>query len=344
MTRGPRPDKRNAITEFVRQQVLCGNWTPGDQLPPRSWFLEHFQAANHTVQQAFDVLLQSGMLSADRRRGTRVSLHPPHRCRFLLLFTGAREQLYGIRRALLAAVDPLRSEDRDIVVRFENSPSEAAPSLRRQLENQEFAGVIFGNFPPLPELLAVKKIPFTGFFESPLFDVNQAPLREPGDEELVPRLARRLAAAGVRRAAVLGTGRKFDTRRGDRVRALLTANGIAAPPGYILGFHPETPEYCGNVLRLLLAGSNPQRPEGLLVLDESLLPTLAEVVAERNAVEQPTIVARGDRPELQKYRIPVQFEGCDMVRTLDGALRFLAGFHPGASLSNRPVCVFYQQP
>ena len=83
--RGPLPRKRRKIADWVRREIVRGEFREGDLLPDRKWFMREFAANRHSVQNAFDELVKSGFVNAVRGHGTRVAARLPFAGRYLLV-------------------------------------------------------------------------------------------------------------------------------------------------------------------------------------------------------------------------------------------------------------------
>ena len=352
--RGREPVKRERIVSFLRAGIVAGQWRPGEQLPPRPWFEQHFEAASHTVQDAFRELLDAGFLLAERRRGTRVHPAPPHLTRYALLLRGPADRDHWQPRGLCAAAELLQQRGCDWRIHFDlnREPDDPAHlALLREIEQHGYAGLFLEGAPPAEQrspLWQFRGIPITGFFSS---DFERPPevapcSRPPGDPELEFQLLRALAEAGVRRPALLRCAAGHDDAREQQLYRAIAELGMSSPPGYLLEFHPEAPEQSRNVLRLLFAGHNRLRPDGLALADERFLPHATEVFRELSGSgfrETVRVVSAAHLPEPPPSGLPDRLIGIDLLRTLENAQRFIDDLRAGRS-SPPPLRVRFDQP
>lgn len=63
------------LYEFLRNDILHGEWKPGDMLPPESELVERYEVSRTTVRQVLDMLVNEGLIYRQRGRGTFVA-HP----------------------------------------------------------------------------------------------------------------------------------------------------------------------------------------------------------------------------------------------------------------------------
>src|ERR1700704_20720 len=78
--------KQVSLLRELRQQIISGKYLAGGQLPIRSELETQFKASRVTVQRVLDRLAQDGFVVARGRSGTFVVDHPPHLCRYGMVF------------------------------------------------------------------------------------------------------------------------------------------------------------------------------------------------------------------------------------------------------------------
>ncbi len=342
-SRGRDPVKRDEIMVFVRGQIFGGAWAPGEKLPPRTWFETRFGAANHTVQNAFALLAEDGFLVAEERIGTRVHPELPPLRRYALLLYGTPELRSYHPRALFAAAEALRAQGRDIRIHFDLEREFDDPEhlrLLADIRRHYYAGVFYETPPPGKQrngiLSSLDDVPFTGFIDTVFArEPNVVPLSaEPGkpnlaSQDIDTRQIRYLAECGARRIACLSLAFFHEEGLEHEFRLLAEQHGMRCPPGYYLEFRPEALMQARNVLRILLAPDNPNRPDGLLVANDNFLPHVADILKEfygDSTLAAIRITSRGNYPALPETGLDVRFFGIDMVKTLEGALCFIDDF------------------
>ena len=62
--RGRKPSKKLEIVNFVRSQIASGQWSPGERIPFRTWFFTKFSTTPNTVQKAFRILEDEGLVES----------------------------------------------------------------------------------------------------------------------------------------------------------------------------------------------------------------------------------------------------------------------------------------
>ena len=63
------------LYEILRQDILRGEWQPGDMIPPESELTERYGISRTTVRQVLDILVNEGLIYRQQGRGTFVA-HP----------------------------------------------------------------------------------------------------------------------------------------------------------------------------------------------------------------------------------------------------------------------------
>ncbi len=81
--------KQKEIFLAVRDKILHGEIKPGERLPNRLWFEQHYNASSATIQSAFAALAQASFVVSSGRNGTYVSQRPPHLFNYGLVFATA---------------------------------------------------------------------------------------------------------------------------------------------------------------------------------------------------------------------------------------------------------------
>lgn len=60
------------LYEILRANIVGGKWRPGDMLPSESELIEQYAVSRVTVRQAFEALVNDGLVNRQRGRGTFV--------------------------------------------------------------------------------------------------------------------------------------------------------------------------------------------------------------------------------------------------------------------------------
>ena len=63
------------LYEILRDEILRGDWQPGDMIPPEPELIERYQVSRTTVRQVLDMLVNEDLIYRQQGRGTFVA-HP----------------------------------------------------------------------------------------------------------------------------------------------------------------------------------------------------------------------------------------------------------------------------
>ena len=109
------------IVEQVKQQVISGELTPGDQLPTVRALALELRVNFNTVARAYRLLDEAGIISTQQGRGTYILDEP------------SPERTDKLRQQVLEA---LTRDYLSEAYRLGCSPDEISEALREQLENE----------------------------------------------------------------------------------------------------------------------------------------------------------------------------------------------------------------
>ena len=101
------------LYELLRGKITAGEWTPGDVLPTETSLVEQYQLSRATVRQAFDALVNDGLIYRERGRGTFVAQPAVEQALVRIIsFTEDMRQrgLQPVTRVLSAGLAPATSD------------------------------------------------------------------------------------------------------------------------------------------------------------------------------------------------------------------------------------------
>ncbi|MBP5231955.1 MAG: GntR family transcriptional regulator, partial [Planctomycetes bacterium] len=312
------PQRRQKVVDYIRENIVAGVWPRNGKLPPRTWFEKTLQAADHTVQDAFHLLISQGFLIAGRHLGTHVSAHPPHLSRYAVLLAGQEDSPTFHAQALVSAVEEMRRRGRDIDMFWDLDREFDDPAhveLFRRIADHLYAGV-FLEMPPHIErtnvfLAAGLRMPVTGFFvqEQSTVLVHRSINAARPQIEQDDRVLDYLRDCGCRTVAVLRNSFAPDAAAEEICRGRLRQRGLEMPPGYFIETYHGHFAFCQAPLRLLLAQR--ERPvDGLIVYDDNYLPYLNRVLRETpGAAARLRVAANVNYPAVPPVDFPVRFFG-----------------------------------
>jgi DNA-binding LacI/PurR family transcriptional regulator len=319
--------KRPEVERYIRGKIISGRWKPGRQLPTQIQLREQMGASNQTMLEAIERLAQDGFIRTDGRRGTFVCEHPPHLNRFALLFSSALENrtlgtLYPAMANEAARLNALNDPTTRVAPFFNINGHQDEPEYRRlmvEIERQSLAGLAFASAPHLStkdERLWNGQLPRAALMSVPMYaDTPIVNVDTPGFGR---RAAEYLLARGRRKLGLIVPIHPFpEFRSGEAmekplVEALL-AGGMELPSWRIVAMPHMAVRSVAEVTRLLMRLEPAERPDALVVADDSHIPGVVEGLTGTGG-RKPLVIGHCNHPVTDEAP-GVTYLGYD-VRTL----------------------------
>lgn len=279
-SRSKASPKQDAITRFLRTQIIGGTLPPGARLPTRADLESRFAVSSVTVQRALDALSEHGFISARGTLGTFVAERPPHLSRYAVVFFN-RPQRDGWLRfhdALLAASALVATQTGHALTPYFCSSDAAGERDHRRLQHalaaHALAGMIFTSHPYLlegspvlttPNVARVAIMPGNDYPE-----IRKIVYDEP--DFLVQAFAW-FAQRKRRRLALITVPGQFSQTLIDD---LMVRHDVVSPAHWRQTVHPTHAPSARACAHLLVHDGQRQRPDALLLSDDNLVePALA---------------------------------------------------------------------
>lgn len=337
--RGPLPVKRTQIADWVRRAIAVGRCKPGERLHDRDWFCRKFGANSHSVQSAFALLKEDGLIRPVPGHGTCVADPLPFAGRYLLLLKGdladggsrffssaletAARQI-ARARGLVFEVEHLVEADEDSV--------EYAEMLDR-VRRQRYAGVFaqaasYGR--GLDTVTNLDNVPMALFALKGVFAQGSQVVSPEGFRDFFDRILlchlEGLRSRGCRRIAVFYP-RMEKMSSVEAVLSRIRAAGLElVPEGFqtmdVLNWDARQ---FTRFVRLFLNSSAGLQADGVILGDENFLAPFAEAcrgVLGREAKGRYVVSAHCNFPALPKIDFPMQFHGVDCTAMLESFVTF----------------------
>lgn len=324
-SRRPSPDapmdKTNQVVSAIRERIIQGALTPGDRLPTWVELERHFSVGRVTVMRAMSKLRRDGFVRSDSTRGTFVADRLPHLNRYALLFpTGPDSdgwsRLWWMIARRAAAITNESQKHVEIFYGVSDDPeNESHQRLLAELRAHRFAGVIFAGKPT--EISRT----VTNWPAVPKVVVGTAeighPRVYPDFSSFYQRAARRFQQAGVRRVALI-----VNANAADYAGPALAAAGVNVPEHWRFAVHIKTRTTAGKIARLLMERPAADRPEGLLVCDDNLVPSVLSGVVQAGVrcPDELRIIAEANFPCEESSVVPIERLGFRANRLLEIAI------------------------
>jgi DNA-binding LacI/PurR family transcriptional regulator len=204
----PYREKAQGIAADLRARIIDGEFGQGDRLPTRQALRDVYSVTSDTVQRALDCLMAEGFVESAGRRGTFVSMAPPHLTNYALLFPNRFLPKAPTNRFYYAMYREANrvSQSRNLQI-CDGFTGRAGfleyESLLEDVRQNRLAGLVFASAPNALQgtpLLADDGVPRTAFMTGHYPHVPGVTIDYARFAEMA---AERFVAAGRRRVAVL---------------------------------------------------------------------------------------------------------------------------------------------
>jgi DNA-binding LacI/PurR family transcriptional regulator len=301
----------------------------GSLLPTRTELEAQFGVSRVTVQRAMRLLHRDGFIRMAGRQATYVAAHPPHLCRYALVFREfpSDQHFYWTRYdQLLAAQAAVVSAEgeRTICAYYgiceDQHETPAQAELLEAIGMQQFAGLIFVGDPGTeahPRAAQEAGVPCVAVSDRNRLGMDSVSLDGAG---FVQRAVEAMAERGCRGVAVLTHAQQEDEARA--IATELDRRGIVTHRHWTQRVDLNTPACAANVIELLMQPGQGERPDGLIVTDDNLVePALAGLhAAEVRLGTDLEVVAHGNFPRMPGTCGPVRWLGYDVRQILAEAM------------------------
>ncbi len=274
-SRSKASPKQDAITRFLRSQIIGGELAPGGRLPTRADLEARFAVSSVTVQRALDVLSEHGFIHARGTLGTFVAERPPHVSRYAVVFFD-RPQTEGWLRfydALLAASTMVATQTGQVLTPYFCSSDATGERHHRRLQQalaaQALAGVIFTSHPypldgsPVLTMPNVARVALMGGDDFPA--IHKIVYDQPN---FLAQACAWFAQKRRRRLALMTVQGQFSTPLIDECVA---RHALQSPAHWRQTVHPTHASSARACAHLLFHRDQRQRPDALLVSDDNLM-------------------------------------------------------------------------
>lgn len=334
---GRPPVQQAAVRDALCQRIVRGEWQPGERLPPRLTLVRQLDTTNTTLQSALAELMADGLVVSRGVHGTFVHEQSPHRFHYGVLLPESvdvvKQDTNRFWLALARAARQPRDDGRSVAVYHglhRQARSDSFDRLIAELGRHRLAGLLVVAPPAMFANTAVLSSSIPRVFISG-GDVQPGDLDLGIDWNSFRSLAvARLAARGVRRVALIGGAGSLAQR--DEVARWMqafAAAGIGSRPQWCVSSDLLFPAPLINHLRLVLDDAQP--PDGLLVSDDNLLPTVLAALAswKLRADRDIQIVAHANFPLADGEPAGIERIGFDARHLLDAAIAGIDARHQG---------------
>jgi len=284
-------DRQGAILSRLKGQILSGALPPGTLLPSRRALAARHRTTVTTIQKALGRLQRMGFVQSRGWAGSTVAEHPPHLFHYGLLLPDAptgRDQWYWSRFLTgLAAVvhqrgclSPRRFTVYSNLLDWDHSDD--ARQLEADLSDRRLAGLILAGDPGGPARALLRQADKAGIRAVAVgrIDVlDHLPTVELDQQLLMDAALNCLRKKNCLRASMVLFNRLPGVYEAAAEKQL-RKTGMSVGPTTFAAFDPRFPSWVRSWTSRVFSQPRRQRPDGLFVQDDNLLPPVTEALAE----------------------------------------------------------------
>ena len=335
--RGPN-GRQDEINLQLRQEIRRGVYAPGTRLPTRAELQQRYNTTPVTVQKALDRMTADGFIRSAGRNGTFVVDHPPCLANYAVVYplhldSQHREVTFWRVLANLAKRNPYGPQRRFTIYTDLNGHVDEPDyrRLRHDVHARKLAGILFASSPHLlfktpllAEIMAQAELPRVAFMSHATYP--GIPVVTSGDGSYLDQALDFFRDQGRRRLAVIGTA-QTDGGGGlmpfeAELVATAAKRGIEVRPYWVQAMHSSLASRTRPLAQLLMQGAPEDRPDALLILDDSLVEAATAGVADAGltGTDDVTIVGHANFPEPPFAAVPITRLGFDVEDVLANCL------------------------
>lgn len=270
------------IIQDLRRRIIGGEFAVGGTLPRRHLLLEHYDASNMTVQRAINQLAEEGFLVSRGSKGIFLSATPPNRFRYALVVQPSEVRMEIKDDTLWSAVEnavELYHEKHPeysfsyYTIRESGAHQPEYLRLKEDLKNGLLAGAIIPRSLDNELLDGLRPHPIAVYTK---LKTHVHGIRFFLDWVSMTKLAlERLKQHHARKAALIMIA-TTDQRVIESIEKTVLASDLQSCPEWIQGVFQLSSQHSwgGRLITLLYKQGMPDVPDGLIVLNENLLPSI----------------------------------------------------------------------
>ncbi len=277
--------KSENIAKEIRLQIVRGKLKPGERIPGRSELVSDYRASLGTIQRAINTLIDDGFLVSRGTFGTQVSSMPPHLCTYGLAIPQSSPENWDSFWVTMASVAEKYDPEGNIHFNiYRGLASEGRNSdyqkLLYDMESHCISGLVIlgaGNIRDRA-LIMNPSVPIV-LFEENLHDPGLSSISCDIDS-FIDKAVDGLLLKGRKKIALL-SGFHFYPEHVSHFHEKLADAGLKSRPYWMqaMGIDRYALPWTKNIVNLMMQDSGGEKPDGLIIANENLLPFAAEGIA-----------------------------------------------------------------
>jgi len=287
--------KFKSITEDLRTRIIKGEFAPQTAIPTRNLLLEEYSSSNSALQRSINTLIDEGFLESRGIKGMYVAANPPHLAHYALCFpTDSVSNLNqdSVWKAMYQSAAEITAESNGVISfkpYFIKKTQDAAENewslLIKDIDSHLLAGAII--------IISEKIKPpqFPEHFPYVVYDYEieeQYPhgIRLATDHvKLFTMALQTLEEQQCQKIAAIAPS-NLNLPSVLHIREHMAAAKSYFPPEWLLPMDHQhgTKFLSAAIINLLFSDQQKVKPDGLIVMNESLLPLIIDALAARGII------------------------------------------------------------
>jgi len=325
-----RTDVREQVVAGLRRDIVRGRLSPGQRIPPQIELARQFGVSGVTVQHAIGRLARDGFLCTRPRQGTYVAEKPPHLFHYgITFYTHPSDRATWLQFWVALSHEAVHIQqttrsDLSLFYGIDGGPGTGDnDELLRLVKGHQLAGLIFTSNPWL-----LVKTPLVQEPDIPRVAIGVTKAEFPGVTAVnvtgfEERCLQEMCARGRRRVGLILTDhqQKSDHRWVELARGI----GIEMRPEWVQTVPLFQPALARNVAQLLMSPHYSQRPDGLIIADDNLVPaaTAGLAAAGLHVPDDADVIAHTNFPWPTPSAVAALRIGFDSRAILEACIRVI---------------------
>lgn len=325
-------EKRKILEEKIKEWIISGKLAAGEKLPTYEELNKKFNASRATFHHVFNGLKNEGFIKSVERQGIFVSEKPPHLNRFALVFQRhERTSLFWTKLAEQAMVQNETNNVEFVIFRgnaIGDSKEDDWVNLQDQLEKQMLGGLCFTYIPDnIPLINTLKQYPHIPkvFFEK-CDEYENSSVCNLDIHSCVKSSLDWFKTQNIKKIALLSMGKQSQEKH---FLDLVSEFGLTTKPEWVLSASRGYIQSTENLIQLLVSLPKKDRPEGIYITDDNLLPYVQSALIEKNikVPDDIKLVCHFNFPDNSKSVLPVKKTGINAAEIIEAWIKINRDFY-----------------
>ena len=283
---GRPPVQRAQVASALRSRIQSKAWKPGDRLTPRRELVKELGVSTTALQAAIDQLHLEGYVETLAGRGTFVATRPPHIYQHGLILPESDSDFHRLLEEEAGRRYEADHHHRFKVYRLPSVDSanfaEAFAELASDVDRRVVAGIIISINPGPTQREVLRLADRSGMpvtLHGSRHDSLGLPIVRADMQRFFKVAVDQLRGMGRSRLGLLCGEAWFD-RHGEHYESALTRAGLPLKSIWLQHVDRQHHRTVRRLVKLLFSLAPELRPDGLIVTEQDLIPTIRAALAE----------------------------------------------------------------